>query len=167
MERRNSSRRSGAELLMDPGSKNSRPPFAKRMPAAESRFDFSVRNLDIEFPVRRNLVYFNHAAVAPLPKRVSDAMTAYVEDVRDRGAAGWRHWYGLIEATRGTCARFLGAKPEEIAFLPNTSWGVNLVAQSFRWAAGDNVVSSDMEFPSNAYPWQRLRSRGVECRLAK
>lgn len=132
-----------------------------------SGFDFSPANLDAEFPVRRNLLYFNHAAVAPLPKRVADAMTAHVVNVRERGAADWRSWYAQIEATRERCARFLGARAEEIAFLPNTSWGINLVAQSFPWRPGDNVVSNDLEFPSNAHPWQRLASRGVECRIAK
>jgi selenocysteine lyase/cysteine desulfurase len=128
---------------------------------------FSAASLDREFPVRRHLVYLNHAAVAPLPARVADAMTAHVQDVRDRGAADWRRWYGMIESTRGKCAAFIGAQPDEVAFLPNTSWGINLVAQSFPWEPGDNVVSDDMEFPSNAYPWQRLLARGVECRIAK
>jgi selenocysteine lyase/cysteine desulfurase len=32
---------------------------------------------------------------------------------------------------------------------------------------GDNVVSNDMEFPSNAYPWLSLDKRGVACRQAK
>jgi len=130
-------------------------------------FDFSPRSLDAEFPVRRNLVYFNHAAVAPLPRRVADAMAAHVANVRERGAADWRSWYGGIEAARERCARLLGAKAEEVAFLPNTSWGINLVARSFPWTPGDNVVSDDMEFPSNAHPWRRLGDRGVECRLAK
>jgi len=132
-----------------------------------SGFDFSAASLDAEFPVRRNLLYFNHASVAPLPRRVAEAMTAHVANQRDRGAADWRSWYGEIEAARAKCARFLGAKAEEIAFLPNTSWGINLVAQSYPWLPGDNVVSNDMEFPSNAYPWQRLASRGVSCRLAR
>jgi selenocysteine lyase/cysteine desulfurase len=151
---------------MGPGSRNSRPPFAERTPAAES-FDFSSASLDREFPVRRHLVYLNHAAVAPLPARVADAMTAHVQNVRDRGAADWRRWYGMIESTRGKCAVFIGAQPDEVAFLPNTSWGLNLVAQAFPWTSGDNVVSNDLEFPSNAFPWRMLERRGVECRVAK
>jgi len=130
-------------------------------------FDFSPDALDLEFPVRRNLVYLNHAAVAPLPRRVADAITAHVENARDRGAADWRSWYGTIEAARGKAARFIGAEKAEIAFLPNTSWGINLVAQSFPWREGDNIVTDDMEFPSNAYPWMSLNRRGVECRMAK
>ncbi len=129
-------------------------------------FDFSPTNLDREFPVRRRLAYLNHAAVAPLPRRVAAAMVAHVEDVRDRGAAGWRDWYRRIDGTREKAARLLGAKPGEIAFLPNTSWGLNLVAQNFPWSPGDNVVTDDMEFPSNAYPWMALAAREVECRMA-
>ncbi|MFY9549687.1 MAG: aminotransferase class V-fold PLP-dependent enzyme, partial [Thermoanaerobaculia bacterium] len=129
-------------------------------------FDFSAASLDREFPVRRNLVYLNHAAVAPLPRRVADAMTAHFANVRDRGAADWRRWFGEIEKTREKAARFIGAPPAEVAFLPNTSWALNLVALAFPWKSGDNVVTDDMEFPSNAYPWRNLEARGVECRIA-
>ena len=64
-------------------------------------FDYSPESLDREFPVRRNLVYWNHAAVAPLPRRVADAITAHVDNVRDRGAADWRAWFGAIDQARG------------------------------------------------------------------
>lgn len=130
-------------------------------------FDFSSRNLDSEFPVRRNLIYMNHAAVAPLPRRVAEAITAHIENVRDRGAADWRRWYAGIEETRGKAARFLGARASEVAFLPSTSWGLSLVARTFPWREGDNVVGDDMEFPANVYPWMALADRGVEYRLAK
>lgn len=130
-------------------------------------FDFSPENLDREFPVRRNLVYWNHAAVAPLPRRVADAITAHTENVRDRGAADWRAWYGAIDQTRSKAARLIGARASEIAFLPSTSWALNSVAQAFPWASGDNVVGDDMEFPANVYPWMLLEGRGVEYRMAR
>lgn len=130
-------------------------------------FDFSPAALDREFPVRRNFLYFNHAAVSPLPRRVAAAMSAHVENVRDRGAADWRAWYGMIETTRAKAARLVGASAAEIAFLPNTSSGLNLVALGFPWKEGDNVVTDDLEFPSNAFPWRGLAARGVECRVAR
>ena len=130
-------------------------------------FDFSPDALDREFPVRRNFLYLNHAAVAALPRRVADAMTAHIENARDRGAADWRAWFGLIEATREKAARLIHVAPSEIAFVPNTGWGLNLVAQNFPWTDGDNVVTTDMEFPSNAFPWRGLAERGVECRAAR
>src|ERR1700751_646760 len=130
-------------------------------------FDFSAANLDREFPVRRNLVYFNNAAVGAMPRRVAEAIAAHNENARDRGAADWRRWDGSVEESRAKAARLIGASKDEVAFLPNTSWGLNLVAQSFPWKGGDNVVSNDMEFPSNAYPWLSLEKRGVACRQAK
>ena len=129
-------------------------------------FDFSPESLEREFPVRRNLVYLNHAAVAPMPRRVADAMTEHLENMRDRGAADWRRWFGDIEKAREKAARRMGAATSEVAFLPNTSWALNYVALASPWRSGDNVVTSDLEFPSNAYPWQALEQRDVECRVA-
>jgi selenocysteine lyase/cysteine desulfurase len=130
-------------------------------------FDFTPASLDREFPVRKNLVYFNHAGVAPLPRRVADAMIAHVENARDRGGADWRRAFGDVEKARAKAARFIGGGADEIAFLPNTSWAINLVALAFPWQAGDNVVTNDLEFPSNAYPWRALEAQGVEPRVVK
>src|SRR5262245_41263691 len=127
-------------------------------------FDFSLESLDREFPVRRQLIYLNHAAVAPLPRRVAAALSAHVATVLHRGAADWRSWFGMVEKTRAKAARLIGASTAEVAFVPNASWGINLVSLGFPWTAGDNVVTTDLEFPTNAYPWRALSERGVECR---
>jgi len=130
-------------------------------------FDFSAAALDHEFPVRRNLVYFNHATVAALPRRVAEAVIAQTRNMAERGGADWRDWFALHDATRAKIAAFLQAKPGEIAFAPSTSWGLNLIAQAVDWQPGDNVVGDDMEFPANIHPWLNLARRGVELRLAK
>src|SRR5699024_3894329 len=44
----------------------------------------------------------------------------------------------------------------------NTSEGLSVIAQGLDWRAGDQVVISDQEFPSNRIPWQALAERGVE-----
>ena len=130
-------------------------------------FDWSAESLDREFPIRRNLVYFNHAAVGALPRRVSDAIVEHTENTRERGAADWRRWYGTIERAREKAARFLGADRREIAFLPSTSWALNLVARAYPWKPGDNVVGDDIEFPSNSVPWKLLKDSGVEYRAVR
>ena len=130
-------------------------------------FDLSSANLDQEFPVRRSLVYFNHAAQAPLPLRVATAIEAQIENAKLRGATDWDRWVAGVDQTRAKAATLIGALRSEIAFVPSTSWGINLVAQAYDWQEGDNVVGDDMEFPSIFYPWQLLAKRGVEYRLAK
>jgi len=118
------------------------------------------------FPVTRNVIYFNHAAVGPLSARACDAMERHARDQRDFGAMHWREWYAEYERLREAAARLIGAEANEIAILKNTSEGLSFVAEGLRWKAGDNVVTTGLEFPSNWTPWKRLESRGVECRVA-
>lgn len=118
------------------------------------------------FPVTQNVVYFNHAAVGPLSIRACEAMEKHARDQRDFGALHWRDWYAEYDRLREAAARILGAEPNEIAILKNTSEGLSFVAEGLRWNEGDNVVTTAMEFPSNWTPWQLLARRGVECRVA-
>jgi selenocysteine lyase/cysteine desulfurase len=118
------------------------------------------------FPVTRNLVYFNHAAVGPLSTRACQAMERQVRDQRDFGALHWREWYAEHARLRESAARLIGATPGEIAILKNTSEGLSFVAGGVKWRDGDNVVTTAIEFPSNWVPWKRLARRGVECRVA-
>ena len=123
----------------------------------------AVREL---FPVTRNLIYFNHAAVGPLSTRASEAMERHVRDQRDHGALHWKEWYAEDAHLRASAARLIGADPGEIAILKNTSEGLSFVAEGYRWKSGENVITTAMEFPSNFAPWKALERRGVQCRVA-
>jgi len=47
----------------------------------------------------------------------------------------------------------------------NTSYGLNLAARALPFEAGDVVITSDREYPSNIYPWMELETaRGVTLR---
>jgi selenocysteine lyase/cysteine desulfurase len=118
------------------------------------------------FPVTRNLVYFNHAALGPLSTRACEAMERQVRDQRDFGALHWREWYAEHARLRESAARLIGATPGEIAILKNTSEGLSFVARGLTWRQGDNVVTTALEFPSNWIPWKRLARQGVETRVA-
>ena len=62
----------------------------------------------------------------------------------------------------------LGARPEQVAFVRNTSDGLSTVANGLDWQRGDNIVTFRNEFPSNIYPWLRLRDAfGVEVRMCE
>jgi cysteine desulfurase/selenocysteine lyase len=119
------------------------------------------------FPVTRHLAYLNHAAVGPLSSRATDALARHARDQSEFGALHWRDWYAEHAAAKESAARLLNASAAEIAIIKNTSEGLSFVAEGLRWVAGDNVVTTDLEFPSNATPWKRLARRGVETRIAK
>lgn len=119
------------------------------------------------FPVTSNLIYMNCAAVGPLSLPAAEAMIALAVDQREHGALHWRDWLEEYVKLREAAARLIGAAPAEISLLKNTSEGLSFVAQGLRWRAGDNVVTTDLEFPSNSTPWRNLDSRGVEVRVVR
>jgi selenocysteine lyase/cysteine desulfurase len=116
------------------------------------------------FPVTSRLIYLNHAAVGPLSEAACRAMEGHARDQRDYGALHWREWLEEYVDFRDEAAQLIGAKREEISILKNTSEGISFVAEGLKWKEGENVVTSDMEFPSNFLPWKHLERRGVECR---
>lgn len=117
-----------------------------------------------QMPVTQRWAYFDHAAVAPLPAAARDALIRYAQQAADEGDTAWPAWNRRVEEVHGLAARLIGADPDEIALVRNTTEGINLVAEGFAWQAGDNVVTLDNEFPSNQYPWMNLASRSVETR---
>lgn len=120
------------------------------------------------FPVTKNYVYFNHAAVAPLSWPVFDRMQEYTLDLLGHGLVHFREWGDAVQKVRGLAAQLINAKPSEIAFAPNTSSGLAFVANGIDWREGDNIVTADCEFPANLIPWQRIsREFAVELRMAR
>jgi cysteine desulfurase/selenocysteine lyase len=120
------------------------------------------------FPHTEHTVYLNHAAVSPPPVPTLRAVEAQLRDVAENGSLHYRRWVATRENARQLAARMLGVRPHQIAFMRNTSDGLSTVANGLTWRAGDNIVTFKREFPSNVYPWLRLRKAyGVEVRFCE
>jgi cysteine desulfurase/selenocysteine lyase len=120
------------------------------------------------FPVTERAVYFNHAAISPPPLTTIRAIEAQLKDVSENGSLNFRSWLTVKEQARTLLANLLGARPEQIAFVRNTSDALSTVANGLTWKAGDNIVTFSREFPSNIYPWLRIRDAfGIEVRMCE
>ena len=118
------------------------------------------------FPITQRAIYLNHAAVSPLPTPTVEAIEAQLRDVRDNGALHYQNWIAVKDRARTLLANLLGARPEQVAFMRNTSDGLSTLANGLNWRRGDNLVTFSREFPANIYPWLRLREAlGVEVRM--
>lgn len=116
-------------------------------------------------PVARRYAYFDHAAVAPLTTQAAAEISSYAQQASLQGDVLWPNWAGKVHELRLQAASLIGASPDEIALVNNTTHGIGLVAEGFPWKSGDNVVVPENEFPSNLLPWRALARRGVELRL--
>jgi cysteine desulfurase/selenocysteine lyase len=120
----------------------------------EIRAQFPILNR--ETPTGKPLIYLDSAATALKPKCVIDAVTDVLIN-RTANIHRSVHFLGdeateLYESTRDITAAFIGAEPNEIVFLRNTTEALNLVAKAF--SGKGRIISSVGEHHSNYLPWQ-------------
>jgi len=100
----------------------------------------------------------------PFLKSHVEALTRYALD-KSAGLPGRHRQLAIHNRARERAAALLGVSTDEVAFLPSTSDGVNMVAQTIEFKPGDNVVVETIEFPSDVYPWLLQQQNGVEVRF--
>lgn len=119
------------------------------------------------FPAAEEYLYFDAASLSPYCEPVVRALRNFEEE-RQRGASlHFDAWLEKLEDCRSLLAKLMRAGKDGIALVKNTSEGVNLVALLLDWKKGDNVVVSDVDFPTNVYPFLNLKKKGVKARLAR
>ncbi|MBF0153540.1 MAG: aminotransferase class V-fold PLP-dependent enzyme [Magnetococcales bacterium] len=112
-----------------------------------------------EFPLQEGLIYLNHAGVAPVPRRSLRIMTEVANHMARYGASRYRELDALHEGARQRCAQLLDVSARQIALVPNTSEGLSFVGLGVAWHSGDEIVTTDQEFPSNIVIWLDLARR--------
>ncbi len=118
-----------------------------------------------QMPVTANWAYFDHAAVAPLPRATAAVLASFAAEASTDGDTRWPQWAADVECLRDDFVTLLHCDRDEIALIPNTSYGINVVAEGISWKAGDNIVLPAGEFPSNRFPWLNQQRHGVEVRI--
>tara|TARA_R110002073_G_scaffold2938_4_gene19282 strand:- start:44686 stop:45822 length:1137 start_codon:yes stop_codon:yes gene_type:complete len=124
-----------------------------------------MKDWSTEFPQADDLLYLNHAAVAPWPKRTHDAVCRFAAENLHQGARWYPRWAALEQTLREQMRELINAPSVgDISLLKNTSEGLSLIAGGLDWQPGDVVLISDQEFPSNRIPWQALSHLGVHVK---
>jgi selenocysteine lyase/cysteine desulfurase len=116
------------------------------------------------FPQADQVAYLDTAAEG-LPFAEGEmALAAYYAD-KSVGSPGRRQLHCEEERTRSAVGRLLGTDSQNIALVSCAGEALNVLANSIDWRPEDEVVISDLEFPSGVLAWLRLRERGVKVRV--
>ena len=122
-----------------------------------------------DFAIPTGLTYINGAYTHPMPivaanalRQYADARSAFRTDAATSGT--------LSASVKAAFAALINAKPSEIAFIPNTSTGENLVVNGLEIAEqasrGINVVTDALHFDGSILNLQLLqRDRGLDLRI--
>ena len=84
--------------------------------------------------------------------------------LKSRGYEGRGEVAARTEACREKVARLWDVPPGRVAFVPSAAEGMNWLARGLDWSAGDNIVTTSLEFPSVGYAWRSLQAEGVAVR---
>ncbi len=106
----------------------------------------------LDFPSLKDRIYLNTAAESIPPLVVREAILTYWEH-KSMGMKGRDFHFAELAKARATAARLLERTAEEVAFCSCTSEAYNLLATALDLQPGDEVMVTDLEFPSGATPW--------------
>jgi cysteine desulfurase/selenocysteine lyase len=125
----------------------------------------ALRRAEFPWAAKGDTIYLNNASTGPLPERTVRALDEWSRLRANPERISHDLQFATLARGRELIARLIGAEAGEIALATNTSFGINLAAFSLPLRAGDVVVSPDLEFPANVYPWMQLaKRRGIEYR---
>jgi hypothetical protein len=77
---------------------------------------------DSDFELDPGLIYLNHAAVSPWPRRTADAVKRFADENTRLGSSHYPRWVRTEQTLREQLQRLVNARStDEIALLKNTS----------------------------------------------
>jgi len=121
-----------------------------------------------DFPALDRLTYLNTASAGLVPASVVQPAHDFEAELAQAGTTGMDEdtEVGILEGARHAAAGLLHADPAAIAITTSFTEALGQLAWWLRPGPGQNVVSTEVDFPSVTYPWHRIaEDTGCQVRL--
>ncbi len=118
------------------------------------------------FPITETRAYLFAGGLAPAATPVRDALDEWTDRWMFDPAHHRARYFDEWEMLRSRLAAVLGAEPDEVSLVDNTSRGSNLAAQMIEAPPGANIVTDETSHPSAVWPWMLPGRNPVEIRTA-
>ena len=121
----------------------------------------NIEKVREEFPVLEHKTYMNSAAHGPAMRRVWQAVQdcwsfRFAEDLDVK-----------VPDAKKEAAEMIHAHEDEISWTGRVTQGFNIVSSMMELQKGDNVVVTELGYPSNVFVWLPFKEKGVEIRRIK
>lgn len=117
----------------------------------------TVRDLFLLDP---EIVFLNHGSFGACPRPVFETYQRWQRELERQPVEFLgRRADALLDAARETLAAYVGAGPDDLVFVPNATSGLNIVARSLPLAAGDEVLTTDLEYGAVDRTWEHVCQR--------
>ncbi len=116
----------------------------------------SWENIRNEFKITGKLAYFQSAGMSPIPRLVYQAVCEAYARIYEVGDLDWPLDLEKAEALLKRLGVLLNTTSDNLAFLPNTSLAMSMVALSMqrKLEPSFNLISLDDEFPATHIPFE-------------
>lgn len=107
-----------------------------------------------------DVVYLNHGSFGPAPRVVLAERQRWFERLEANPMDFFvRQLDGHLDRVRARLATFVGCAASDLVFVDNATAAMNVVAQSFPLAAGDEVLATDHEYGAVLRLWRATCER--------
>ena len=103
-----------------------------------------------------NQHYLNCAYISPLMRDVELAGVHALQIERDPSQVTPYHFFEGVSKIRHLFAQLIRGESQNVALIPATSYGIATIANNLSLGAGDNIILTAGQFPSNVYTWRKM-----------
>jgi len=102
------------------------------------------QNLSSQFLLDPTIIFLNHGSFGACPKPVFQQYQNWQRMLEEQPVLFLgRQYNDLIRQAIESLGEFLGTSPANLVFVPNATYGVNLIARSLNLQPGDEILTSD------------------------
>jgi selenocysteine lyase/cysteine desulfurase len=128
--------------------------------------DTEVREIRSRFKIFQSKIYLNTCSQGALSDAVEAGFGKYIASWHEQGSP-WETWCEHYEAARVAFAKFINARPDEVAIITSVSAGINGIASALDFRERNKIVMGEFEFPTMGQVWLGQRLRGANVQFAK
>ncbi|MCC6166301.1 MAG: aminotransferase class V-fold PLP-dependent enzyme [Caldilineaceae bacterium] len=116
-----------------------------------------------QFLLDPEITFLNHGSFGACPKPVFETYQEWQRKLeRDPVDFIGRHVPDLLAEARAATGAFVGAPADKLVFVPNATYGINVVARSLKLQPGDEILTTDHEYGAVNNTWRfNWEARGV------
>lgn len=122
-----------------------------------------------QWSLRPGVTYLNHGSFGPSPRAVIAARNEWSERLESEPMDFFlRQMESALEEARRKLAIFCGTAAENLVFVDNATFGMNIVAASTPLLTGDEVLLTDHEYGAVTRIWRRkCEQTGAALKVAR
>lgn len=108
-----------------------------------------------QFLLRRDVAMLNHGSFGACPRPVFAVYQHWQQTFEEHPDGFMRRWRDFMDEARAVLAAYLHTTPDQLAFVVNATFGVNVVAHSLRalLREGDQILTTTHEYAACNHAW--------------